>query len=334
QRAKELIRSTALLQLTLVEPPSFPDQQSALQAYGGTLPSNLQLLPGIGREFYVVRSVPVVAGRDLRNARPSLDEFNQPAVSFSLTRDAAARFGPFTEQHLGRQLAIVLDDRVMSAPVLEGRISDEGQIRGNFTSREAQDLSLMLRSGALPASLTYLEERTVGTSLGEESIRSGVSAAIGAFAFVMAFMLFFYRLAGLNAIAAVVVNLIILLGMMAYLGATMTLPGFAGFILTVGIGVDSNILIFERIKEELAEGKSARAAISAGFERVWWTIVDTHVASLIAAAFLFQFGTGPIRGFATTLAIGLLANVFTAVFVSRTMFDVFMARRHSAVMSI
>lgn len=334
QRAKDLIRSTALLQLTLVEPPSFPDQQSALQAYGGTLPSNLQLLPGIGREFYVVRSVPVVAGRDLRNARPSLDEFNQPAVSFSLTRDAAARFGPFTEQHLGRQLAIVLDDRVMSAPVLEGRISDEGQIRGNFTSREAQDLSLMLRSGALPASLTYLEERTVGPSLGEESIRSGVSAAIGAFAFVMAFMLFFYRLAGLNAIAAVVVNLIILLGMMAYLGATMTLPGFAGFILTVGIGVDSNILIFERIKEELAEGKSARVAISAGFERVWWTIVDTHVASLIAAAFLFQFGTGPIRGFATTLAIGLLANVFTAVFVSRTMFDVFMARRHSAVMSI
>lgn len=334
QRAKDIIRSTALLELTLVEQGPFPNKESALQAYGGALPSNLEVLPGVGIEYYVVRSVPVVAGRDLRNARPSLDELNRPAVSFSLTRDAAARFGPFTEQNIGRQLAIVLDNRVMSAPVLEGRISDEGQIRGTFTSQEAQDLSVMLRSGALPASLTYLEERTVGPSLGEDSIRSGVSAALGAFVFVMAFMLFFYRLAGLNAITSVVVNLIILLGMMAYLGATMTLPGFAGFILTVGIGVDSNILIFERIKEELAAGKAARAAINAGFDRVWWTIVDTHVASLIAAAFLFQFGTGPIRGFATTLAIGLLANVFTAVFVSRTMFDLMLTRRRAAALSI
>jgi preprotein translocase subunit SecD len=245
QRAKDIIRSTALLELTLAEQGPFPTEESALHAYRGALPSELELLPGIGAEYYVLRRVPVVAGRDLRGARPSVDQFNRPAVSFSLTREAALRFGPFTEQHIGRQLAIVLDSRVVSAPVLQGRISDEGQITGNFTTQEAQDLSVMLRSGALPASLTYLEERTVGPSLGEESIRSGVSAALGAFVFVMVFMLFFYRLAGLNAIVSVVVNLLILLGMMAYLGATMTLPGFAGFILTVGIGVDSNILIFE-----------------------------------------------------------------------------------------
>ena len=192
----------------------------------------------------------------------------------------------------------------------------------------------MLRSGALPASLNYLEERTVGPSLGADSIRAGVTAAVGGLVLVMIFMLFYYRLAGLNALTSIVVNLVMLLGMMAYLGATMTLPGFAGFILTIGIGVDSNVLIFERIKEELATGKAVRAAIKAGFDRVWWTIVDTHVASLIAAMFLFQFGTGPIRGFATSLAIGLAANVFTAVFVSRTMFEIVLTRRRVATLSI
>ena len=271
--------------------------------------------------YYVVRRESVVTGRDLRNARPTLDENNLPAVSFSLNQDGARKFGTATEQNIGRQLAIILDNRVFSAPVVQSRISDEGRISGAFTQQEAQDLSLTLRSGALPASLTYLEERTVGPALGADSIRAGVTAAIGGLLLVVVFMLIYYRLAGLNAFVSIVVNLLILLGMMAYFGAVMTLPGFAGFILTIGMGVDSNVLIFERIKEELAHAKSAKAAIDAGFDRVWWTIVDTHVASLIAAAFLFQFGTGPIRGFATTLAIGLAANVFTAIFVSRTMFE-------------
>jgi preprotein translocase subunit SecD len=182
--------------------------------------------------------------------------------------------------------------------------------------------------------LDFLEERTVGPSLGADSIRAGVTAAVGGLVLVMIFMLFYYRLAGLNALTSIITNLVILLGMMAYLGATMTLPGFAGFILTIGIGVDSNVLIFERIKEELAAGKAVKAAINAGFDRVWWTIVDTHVASLIAAMFLFQFGTGPIRGFATSLAIGLAANVFTAVFVSRTMFEIVLTRRRVATLSI
>jgi preprotein translocase subunit SecD len=344
-RAKEIIRSTALLELKIVEMGPFPSEDAARQAYGNTLPPDLAIAPGSqdlaatgggtpATVYYVVRRVAPITGRDLRNARPSLDQNNLPAVGFSLNQDGARRFGQLTEQNIGRQLAIILDNRVFSAPVIQSRITDEGQITGSFTQQEAQDLSLVLRSGALPAPMEPLEERTVGPSLGADSIRAGVTAAVGGLLLVMLFMLVYYRLAGFNALTSIVANLVILLGMMAYLGATMTLPGFAGFILTIGIGVDSNVLIFERIKEELAAGKAVKAAINAGFDRVWWTIVDTHVASLIAAAFLFQFGTGPIRGFATSLAIGLAANVFTAIFVSRTMFEIVLSQRRAATLSI
>jgi preprotein translocase subunit SecD len=284
--------------------------------------------------YYVVRRVSVVSGRDLRNARPTLDENNLPAVSFSLNQEGARKFGTATEQNIGRQLAIILDNRVFSAPVVQSRISDEGRISGSFTQQEAQDLSLTLRSGALPASLTYLEERTIGPSLGADSIKAGVTAGVGGLLLVVLFMLAYYKLTGMNALVSIAVNLIILLGAMAYFGATMTLPGFAGFILTIGMGVDSNVLIFERIKEELGLGKSARAAVNAGFDRVWWTIVDTHVSSLIAALLLLQFGTSTIRGFALTLIIGLVANVFTAVFVSRTMFELLIGRRQTHALSI
>ena len=344
QRAKDIIRSTALLELKFVEQGPFSSEEEARKAYNDAVPPDMVLVPGSADSgagagtpatmYYVVRRTSVVTGRDLRNARPTIDENNLPAVGFSLNQDGARKFGTATEQNIGRQLAIILDNRVFSAPVVQSRISDEGRISGAFTQQEAQDLSLVLRSGALPASLTYLEERTVGPSLGADSIRSGVTAAIGGLVLVILFMLVYYRLAGLNAFVSIIVNLLILVGMMAYIGAVMTLPGFAGFILTIGIGVDSNVLIFERIKEELANAKSVKAAIAAGFDRVWWTIVDTHIASLIAAAFLFQFGTGPIRGFATTLAIGLAANVFTAIFVSRTMFEIVLTRRRAATLSI
>jgi preprotein translocase subunit SecD len=343
QRAKDIIRSTALLELKFVEQGPFPSEEDARKAYNGTLPSDLQIVPGSAgasgagtpsTSYYVVRRASVVSGRDLRNARPTLDENNLPAVSFSLNQEGARKFGTATEQNIGRQLAIILDNRVFSAPVVQSRISDEGRISGSFTQQEAQDLSLTLRSGALPASLTYLEERTVGPSLGADSIKAGVTAGVGGLALVVLFMLTYYKLTGLNALMSYVVNLVILLGAMAYFGATMTLPGFAGFILTIGMGVDSNVLIFERIKEELALGKSARAAVNAGFDRVWWTIVDTHVSSLIAALLLLQFGTSTIRGFALTLIIGLLANVFTAVFVSRTMFDLVIGRRQTHALSI
>ncbi len=335
-RAKEIIRSTALLELKLVEQGPFPDEASARQAFANNLPPNLEIVPGPSEVapggtpstvYYALRRVAAVTGRDLRNARPSLDENNRPAVSFSLNNEGATKMGNFTQANINRQLAIVLDNRVYSAPVIQSRIDGEGRISGNFTQQEAGDLGLVLRSGALPASLTYLEERTVGPSLGAESVRAGIYASAGGLTFVLLFMLVYYKLAGFNAFVSITINLVLLLGLMAYAGAVMTLPGVAGFILTIGMGVDSNVLIFERIKEELKAGKGPRAAVAAGFDRVFWTIVDTHVASLIAAAFLFQFGTGPIRGFATTLTIGLLSNVFTAVFVSRAMFEMFLARR-------
>jgi preprotein translocase subunit SecD len=343
RRAKEIIRSTARLELRLVDQGPFPSREAAMQTYNNVLPPDAEVLPGrsegtgtagtAGTAFYVVKKVAAVSGNDLRNAQQSLDEFNRPAVAFTLKQDAAVRFGNFTQTNIGRPMAIVLDDRVFSVATIQGRITDSGQITG-ITREEMLDQVITLKSGALPASMDYLEERTVGPTLGQDSIRAGVTAAIGGLLLVVLFMLFYYRLAGINALTSIVVNLILLLGMMSSIDAVMTLPGIAGFILTIGMGVDSNVLIFERIKEELATSRGVRAAVNAGFDRVWWTIVDTHVASLIAAAFLFQFGTGPIRGFATTLAIGLLSNVFTAVFVSRTLFEIVLTRRHAATLSI
>jgi preprotein translocase subunit SecD len=314
----------------------FATREDALKAYNNSLPADLEALPGrqegsgtagtTGTAFYVVRKVAAVTGRDLRNAQQSVDEYNRPAVHFSLKQDAAGRFGTFTESNIGRPMAIVLDRRVMSVATIQARITDSGQITG-ISRDEMVDQVIMLKSGALPASMEYLEERTVGPSLGADSIRSGVTASLAGLAFVVLFMIFYYKLTGLNAVISIVVNLLILLGLMASINATMTLPGVAGFILTIGMGVDSNVLIFERIKEELATARGVRAAVNAGFDRVWWTIVDTHVSSLIAALLLLQFGTGPIRGFAVTLIIGLLSNVFTAVFVSRTVFELVLARR-------
>jgi protein-export membrane protein SecD/preprotein translocase SecF subunit len=338
ESAKQIIKSTAQLRLTLVERGPFPSRAAALLAYDNTLPAELEVLPErsldlarntSGESFYVVQRIPVVSGQDLRDARQSVDEFNRPAVAFILKPDAGARFGAFTERHINRLLATVLDGRVMSVATIESRIDDQGQIRGISREEMIQQV-INLKSGALPADLEYVEEHTVGAGLGEASIRSGVLASIGGLALVALFMLAYYRLTGLNALVSIVLNLLILVGLVAFIPVTMTLPGIAGLILTIGMGVDSNVLIFERIKEELARARGARAAVNAGFDRVWVTIVDTHVTSLIAAALLFQFGTSPIRGFATTLTIGLLANVFTAVFVSRTLFEFILWRRGPA----
>jgi len=334
-RAKELIRETAILEIKLVESGPALDQTSLLAAYGGQLPTNMEVASGPSEVpgdpsavFYLVRQTAVVTGNDLRNARPTVDELNLPAVSFTLNSEGVAKFSRATTENVGRQLAIILDGQVQSAPVIEQRIAQaDARITGQFTQQEASDLALVLRSGALPASMTYQEERQVGPSLGADSIRSGVVASLAGLALVTLFVLVYYRLAGVNAILALSLNLCILLGFMAYLGAVMTLPGIAGFILTIGMGIDSNVLIFERIREELAGGKSARQSVAAGFDRVLVTIVDTHISSLIAAGFLFQFGTGPIRGFATTLFFGMIANVFTAVFVSRSLFELILSRK-------
>jgi preprotein translocase subunit SecD len=334
-RAKEVIRSTAQLRLSIVEAGPAATEEALLQPFGGKLPEDMEVISGAagaieGTSFYMVRRVAAITGQDLRNARPTLDENGRPAVGFSLTREGATKFSRVTGDNIGRFLAIILDDRVQSAPRIEGRISDEGRISGSFTQQEVADLSLILRSGALPAPMSYLEERVIGPSLGADSIRAGVTASLIGLSLVIVFMLFYYRLAGINAIVAMVMNLVILVGMMAYFGATMTLPGIAGFILTIGIGVDSNVLIFERIKEELANQRGVRAAINNSFSRVFLTLFDTHVTSLIAAAFLFQFGTGPIRGFATTLTIGLLTNLFTSLFVSKTLFEAMLRRQGAA----
>ena len=329
-RAKELIRSTARLELRMVRAAGLSEDQ----VLGGRpQPPGTEILPsspdaGGDRLYYLVDRTPVVTGRDLKNARRSLDyETNTPNVSFTLKPEAAGRFQQVTRDNIGRQLGIVLDNQVVSAPVIQGAIYDQGQIAGNFTLEEAQDLAIKLRSGALPASLEYLEERTVGPSLGADAIRSGIMASLVGLAAVVGFVMVYYKLAGFNAIVALILNLIILLGALAYFDATLTLPGIAGVILTIGMGVDSNVLIFERIKEEMRAGKTVRTAISASFSKVFWTVFDSHLTSLIAAAILFQFGTGPVQGFAVTLSIGLIANMFTSIFVSHFLFDLFYASR-------
>jgi preprotein translocase subunit SecD len=338
-RAKEIIRSTGLLELKIVE--QGPSAKDALLV-NGQVPQGMEVVPGVtgtpgdaGTVYYLVKKAAAVTGTDLRNARPSVDENNQPAVAFTLSNEGGNKFGKVTSENIGRQLAIILDGRVQSAPRIESRIQSEGRITGSFTTEEVQNLALILRSGALSASLTYLEERTIGPSLGADSIRSGVIASLVGLLLVIAFMLIYYKLSGVNAVVALVLNLVILLGLMAYIGAVMTLPGIAGFVLTMGMGVDSNVLIFERIKEELEAGRGVRASINAGFSRVFWTLVDTHTAALISAAFLFQFGTGPIRGFAVTLFVGLVSNLFTSTFVSKTLFELALAPRHQvATLSI
>jgi preprotein translocase subunit SecD len=337
-RAKEIIRNTAILALKIVEAGPAGSQEQLLQQFNGKVPEDMEVVQGAAAtgdsSFYLMRKVAAVTGRDLRAARTTIDENNRPAVGFSLTNEGARKFGKVTGENIGRLLAIVLDNRVVSAARIETKINDEGRITGTFTPQQVADLALVLRTGALPAGLTYLEEQVIGPSLGADSIRAGVTASLVGLLLVVGFMLIYYRLSGVNAVVALIFNLVILLGLMAYIGATMTLPGIAGFVLTMGIGVDSNVLIFERIKEELAAQRGVRASINAGFSRVFLTLLDTHVASLISAAFLFQFGTGPIRGFAMTLVIGLISNLFTSTFVSKTLFEAVLSHRQTAELSI
>jgi len=322
------MQSTALLELKLVQDGPYPSREAGLAAHGGVRPVDADLLPGPtaknGTEtWYMVNKVAAVTGRDLSGAEPSHDQAGRPSVNFTLNRDGAARFGRVTGANIGKLLAIVLDNRVFdNPPEIHGQIFDRGEITGGgFTPQSAQDLALVLRSGALPASIKYLSEETVGPSLGADSIRHGVIASIVGLLAVMGFMLVYYRGSGVNANLALVLNLLILVAALGYLGAVLTLPGIAGVILTIGMGVDSNVLIFERIREEIRAGKAASAAVDQGFARAWLTIVDTHVTTIVSAAILFIFGTGPVKGFATTLTVGLAANLFTAVFVSRVIFE-------------
>jgi preprotein translocase subunit SecD len=348
-RAKAVIQAGGQLELKLVEGTPYASETEALTRFGGVLPAGTEIVPGrsetrnatgtldAGEVWYVLTRAAVVTGRDLRSAIETRNTTNpgQYQVNFTLSPDAAKRFGPFTQQNLGRNMAIVLDHRVYSAPVINGRIEDSGMIEGNFSQETAHDLALVLRAGALPASIKYLAENTVGPSLGADSIRHGVQASVLSLVVVMLFMLVYYRLSGGNAVLALLLNLVILLAFLAMSGAVLTLPGIAGVILTIGMGVDSNVLVFERIREELRNGKSSPAAVEAGFDKAFLTIIDTHVTTVVSAAFLGFFGTGPIRGFAITLVVGLIANVFTAIYVSKTIFQYHLAKMdRQAVISI
>ncbi len=335
-RVKDIMQSTAMLEIKQSLGGPYPSEAAALQDKNGILPSDAMLLPGHnapgaqseGPAYYLVSRVSAVSGKDLRDAQPSRDQNGQPSVSFTLTGDGGQRFYNFTSNHIGDSLAVVLDGKVQEVANIKDAIRDRGEISGgSMNDQQSKDLSMILRSGALPAGIKYLEERTVGPSLGADSIKAGVRAAIYGMLAVLIFMLVYYRGAGINADIALILNLIILLGFMGYFEAVLTLPGIAGVILTVGMGVDSNVLIFERIREELRNGKTPPSAVDQGFSHAWITIVDTHVTTIVSAAILFIFGTGPVRGFATTLVFGLLANLFTAVFVSRMIFDWILSRK-------
>jgi preprotein translocase subunit SecD len=338
EQAKRVIKTTAQLSLRLVE-NSAATEDALLQGVGGKVPDNMELMSGPSDTpgqptYYLLRKESMITGRDLKSARVGVDESNRPQINFALNATATDKFARETGRSIGRQLAIVLDGTVYSAPVIQSKLGADNRITGRFTTQEADELSKILKAGALPATLRYLQELTVGASLGRDSIRDGVRASVAAMTFITIFMLLYYRLAGLNAIVALTANLLIVLAALAYAGATLTLPGIAGMILTVGVGVDTNVLVFERIREELRNGKTVRAAVQNGFERVWVTILDTHATALIAAAFLFQFGTGAIKGFAVTLVIGLIANVFASYFVSKFLFEWVLGKRHVESLSI
>ncbi len=339
ERAKAILRSTGFLELKLVErgPVASGDGLMA----DGRPPAGLEIVSGVERgagsapAYYLVRKAAAVTGKDVRTARPTVDANNRPAVAFSLTADGAQRFARATGDNVGRALAIVLDGSVQSVARIDGRIAGEGRIYGAFTAEDAQNLALVLRSGALAARMELLEQRTIGPTLGADAIRSGITASLVGLVLLVAFMLAYYRLSGLNAVVALGCNLVMLIGLMAHIGAVMTLPGIAAFVLTMGMGVDSNVLIFERIKEEIESGRGVRASVAGGFGRVFLTLLDTHIAALISCAFLFRFGTGPVRGFATTLFIGLASNLFTSMFVSKTVFELMLSgKRRAETLSI
>jgi len=351
EHAKGVLQDQAMLEWkAVVYPPGVSDfegwippatKEAVTQLFGGAVPPNVELAPEVRTEsngtklemWWPLEKVAAISGGDLRTARRGADNMQRNVVDFILSPEAGKRFQAATRTNIHKKMAIVLGSAsgkvVISAPVINDVISDRGQISGRFDVAGAEDLALKLRSGAIPTAVTFIEERTVGPSLGKDSIRAGVLASLLGFAGVAIFMLIYYRLSGVNAVIALLMNVVLVLGAMAYFGSTLTLPGIAGLILTVGMAVDSNVLIFERIREELRLGKAVRTAIDQGFSRAFGTIVDTHVTTIVSAFFLFTYGTGPVRGFAVTLVIGLLFSMFTAVFVSRVIYDLVLGDRRN-----
>jgi len=329
-RVKQIIQTAGVLELYEVKGGPFASRQEALAQNGGVLPIGSKLIgqPPIGGTgskgggVYLVARTPVVRGTDIRDSKAETG--NMPgswSTGFVLSQEAARHFADFTGSHIGTPLAIVLDGKVLQAPSIKNQISDQGVIEGQASQEEAQDLALNLKAGSLPASVKYEQEDTVGPSLGADSIRQGFIAGIAGVLAVIVVMLVYYKKSGINATLALVLNAIILIACLSYFDAVLTLPGIAGIILTIGMAVDSNVLIFERIREELRAGKAVIPAVDTGFAKAFLTIIDTHITTVVSCAILFLFGSGPVKGFAVTLVIGLVANVFTAIFVSKVIFD-------------
>jgi len=328
-RVMSLIKSTAMLEFKKVMAGPFSSEEEALKQYNGVLPEDLSIVKWSPRSMEskagltvsVLESATVITGRDLKKASRSQGQLGEPIVTFSLNSSGASRFRTFTAANIGQKLAIVLDNRIISAPVIQDVLSYDSQITGGFTMEQADDLALKLRSGALPAPLTMLHEQIIGPSLGADSVKKGIYACIIGLLLVIFFMLLYYKAAGINSVIALILNIVILMGVLAYLKATLTLPGIAGIILTIGMAVDANVLVFERIKEDLKAGKAPKSAIDNGFKKAFATILDANLTTIIAAIFLFQFGTSSVKGFSVTLIIGIVSSMFTAVFVSRVIFD-------------
>ncbi len=356
QRVKELLRADSNLELVhVVSPPNpspaqtYATKEEAEATLGGSTSGNRKVFPYAERaeptaagqteadttpkekRWVVVEWPSVVGGNELRNASAvqAGGGGNDYQISFAFKPSGAQKFGTWTGANIGQYMGVVLNDEVKSIAYIKSQIFDQGEISGRFTKQSAEDLALTLRSGALPAKIEYQEERTVGPSLGADSIRSGVRASLFGLLFVVVFMLFYYRGSGINAVVALILNMILMLAALVVFEATLTLPGIAGIILTIGMAVDSNVLVFERIREELLSGKTVASAVDQGFKRAIVTIIDTHVTTVISSLFLFIFGTGPLRGFAVTLILGLLINLFSAVYVSRTIFMWILSRKRN-----
>ena len=323
KRAKDIILSTAQLEFRMVSTSyhlsDYLDKDGKVDV--SKIPSEVTYFPGKEKADYLCEKV-LLTGEALSDAYVDSNSYGQPQIAFSLNVDGGKRFGIITGDNIGRNLAIILDGKVYSAPTIQSRIpGGHGVITGSFSDEEARDLALVLRAGALPAPLKVTSQFVVGPTLGADSVRKGTTAAAYGLLLVLLFMAIYYRVSGLIANMGLIVNMILLMGILAYLKVTITLPGIAGIILTLGLSVDSNVLIFERIREELKIGKTVRAAIEAGYRRALVAIIDTHVTTLISAAVLFQFGTGPIKGFAVNLSLGVALSLFTAVVITKMIFD-------------
>jgi preprotein translocase subunit SecD len=338
-RAREMLRVTGFLEFKIVQDHD-QTEELLLARHGGAVPEGMELAFEREKETnrvlqaYLMSDKADVTGDFLTDARVQFDRQNRPTVGFTFNADGGKIFGKLTEENVGKQLAIVLDDRVYSAPVIRTQITMHGQIEGRFTPQEAADLAVVLRAGSLPVPVSIEEERLVGPALGADSIARGFQAAVLALALTLVFAVAYYRRSGLYASVALVANILMLLGIMSLFEATLTMPGVAGIVLTVGMAIDANVIIFERIREELREGKTPRAAIHTGFNRAFWTIMDANLTTLITALVLYEYGTGPIKGFAVTLAIGLVTSVSAALVITRILFDLYPGDRPVESLSI